>query len=1122
MQCPNCHVTVSASAKFCDQCGYAQLRACPACGHVNAANAKFCPECGVYLRRTSQGTRVDTGSVGLKAEVAAPESVAERRQITVLFCDMVGSSALSNKLDPEDNREVVSAFQACSAAEIQRLDGTVAQFLGDGVLAYFGYPKAHEDDAERAVRTALALIKAIERLRPAPGILLQARIGIATGLVVIGDLIRGRVTQENVAVGVTTNLAARLQTLAEPNTIVIAPLTHQLVHAIFECRDRGLQLLKGFGEPVRVHQVLRASEIESRFEARHQGGLSPLRGRGQNLEFLERRWEQAKSGEGCVVLLSGEAGIGKSRLTRAFEERLATEPHTRMNYHCSPHHRDSALHPIIGQLMRAAHLAQEDDKQTVLRKLEAFLARWSDHPAEDMPIFSALLSIPADDRYKLPSLTPQQLKERTLGGLIAQLQALCARQPVLMVIEDLHWADATTLEFLGRVIGQASSLPLFVLATARREFIPPWPDDPHVSTILLTRLGRSEAQALVADVGGKALPDEVLDHIVNRTDGVPLFIEELTKAVLESGLLREAKDSYELIGPLPPLSLSIPSTLHASLLARLDRIAVVKDVAQIAATIGREFSFELIAAVAALPETDLRLALEQLTRAELVFQRGAFPYATFIFKHALVHDTAYASLVRSRRQQLHGRIARVLETPSSNLATDEPALLAHHNLGAGEYRKAIANWTSAAERAIAQSALVEAANLIQLALEALGHLGDAAERLPLELDLTLKLATVLRSAHGYGAPVAERQYLRARELCHQLSDSHKRFSIEWGLFQCYFVKGEMHSAGEIANDLIEHARTHPDRPMVDAQLAAGMVQYQLGDLVGARKSFEAAVALTQPETDEPHFFSHGQNPGVFCASYLARTLWFLGYPDQARTIVDRNVATARARMHDAAHLHSYVNALATAVGIYCNRREPAAVKQLGEMLVTTARRGHYTYYEALAALDLAWAVSADGDPTSGIAQMQQCLAAFEKTGTVNILPGYYARLADLLGREGRIDEAMQALDRARNPLGTRIWDAEVERIRGELLASMPGQSNAAAASFKVGLEIAQRQRARSLELRVAVSFARFLQSHGQSRDGRELLDRCLNTFDEGSETQDVSDARLLLNDLIGPSKTTCN
>ena len=464
----------------------------------------------------------------------------------------------------------------------------------------------------------------------------------------VGDLVREGVTQENAAIGETTNLAARLQSLAEPNTIVISPDTHRLVGALFEYRDLGQVSAKGFAEGVHARQVLGASKVENRFEARHQSGTSPLLGREEELDLLLRRWEQAKRGEGRVVLVTGEPGIGKSRLTRALQERLRTDPHIPLTYHCSPYHQDSALHPIIGQLSRAASIERDDSAETKLDKLEALLAQSSENLAEDMPLFAALLSIPGGDRYPLPNLTPQRLKERTLGALLAHLKHLAARQPVLMVFEDLHWIDPTSLELLSLAIDQIKGQRLFLLATARPEFTPPWPSHRHISTVALTRLDKTEGEALVAGMtGGKSLPREVLDQIVARTDGVPLFIEELTKTVLESGLLREGDGRYELTGPLPPLA--IPSTLHASLLARLDRLASVKDVAQIGAAIGREFSYALIAAVAALPEKDLKAALGQLVAAELIFQRGVPPDATYQFKHALVQDAAYASLVRSRR-----------------------------------------------------------------------------------------------------------------------------------------------------------------------------------------------------------------------------------------------------------------------------------------------------------------------------------------------------------------------------------------------------------------------------------------------------------------------------------------
>ena len=467
-------------------------------------------------------------------------SPAERRQLTVMFCDMVGSSALSTQLDPEEQRDVVSAFQTCCANEIKRLGGMVAQYLGDGVLAFFGYPTAHEDDAERAVRAGLAILDIIGTLKPAPSVTLQARIGIASGIVVVGDLVREGVTQENAAIGETTNLAARLQSLAEPNTMVIAPATYRLVGALFEYRDLGSHTLKGFAEPMHVHQVLGVGNVESRFEAQHPSGMSPLIGREEEFELLLRRWEQAERGEGRVVLVTGEAGIGKSRLTRALQAEISSKPYMALTYHCSPHHQDSALHCITSQLVRAAGIVHEDGGNARLDKLETLLSPSSENLAEDVPLFAALLSIPAGQRYPLPSLSPQELKARTLAALLAHLKQLVARQPVLMVFEDLHWIDPTSLELLTRIVEEASRLRLMVLATARPEFVVPWPAHRHTSAVALTRLGRSEIESIVAGIAqAKALPPELIEQIIRSTDGVPLFVEELTKTVLESGMLRE-------------------------------------------------------------------------------------------------------------------------------------------------------------------------------------------------------------------------------------------------------------------------------------------------------------------------------------------------------------------------------------------------------------------------------------------------------------------------------------------------------------------------------------------------------------------------------------------------------
>jgi class 3 adenylate cyclase len=607
------------------------------------------------------------------ATAAVPRE-AERRQLTVLFCDLVGSTALSGHLDAETMREVITRYQNTVAGEITRFEGHVAKFMGDGVLAYFGWPRAHEDDAERAVRSGLALVQAVGGLEAA-GRPLAARIGIATGLVVVGDLVGDGAAQEEAVVGETPNLAARLQALAQPGAVVISQATRRLVGGLFELTDLGAQRLKGFAEPLAAWQVEGEGRAEGRFEALHGEWLTRLVGREHELGILLERWSWAKDGDGQVALLSGEPGIGKSRLTRSLIERLADESHTRLRYYCSPYHTNSALYPVTEQLERAAGLRVEDAAETRLDKLEAVLAEATENPAEVTPLIAALLSIPAGPRYPPVNLAPEAQKLRTFETLLGQVIGLAGRWPLLMVLEDAHWVDPTTSELFGLIIDRIQRLPVLLLITFRPEFTPPWTGYAHVTSLTLSRLGQRQGAEMVERLtGGKPLPARVLIQL--KTDGVPLFVEELTKTVLESGLLADAGDHYELSSPLPPLA--IPATLHDSLMARLDRLVPVKEVPQIGAVIGREFSHELLAAVAHRPESELNAALDKLVAAELVFRRGTAPEATYSFKHALVQDAAYQSLLKSKRQQLHARIAQALEERPTDTGEVEPEVLARH------------------------------------------------------------------------------------------------------------------------------------------------------------------------------------------------------------------------------------------------------------------------------------------------------------------------------------------------------------------------------------------------------------------------------------------------------------
>ncbi|HTF77727.1 MAG TPA: adenylate/guanylate cyclase domain-containing protein, partial [Bradyrhizobium sp.] len=640
MQCPNCKADIPEGSKFCLECGTALLGCCPSCGNANPASAKFCLECGHKLPATG----VDAaGRPATDAAILRPSQVAgsaERRQLTVMFCDLVGSTALSARLDPEDMREIMSAYHHRCAQVIGKSGGFVAKYMGDGVLAYFGYPQAHEDDAERAVRCGLALVDAASRLQTSHGATLQVRIGIATGVVVVGDLIGEGAAQEQGVVGDTPNLAARLQSLAEPGQVVIAPSTRRLTSGLFEYRDLGRVVLKGFADPSQAWQVLAASAVQSRFEAQHETSLVPLVGREEELELLLRRWNQASRGEGRVVLLAGEPGVGKSRLIAALQERLQSQPHVRIRYFCSPRYTDSALYPIINQLERAARFERGDAPAQKLAKLQTLLAPAVSKQTAEVPLLADLLSIPRDGQHGLFEVDPQKRKDKTFDALFAQLRRL-EQRPVLVIYEDVQWIDPTTLELLALTVERAPHMRLLLVISARPEFRPPWPGYAHVTTVSLTRLSRREGTMLIAAIAqGRALPGEVNSQILARTDGVPLFIEELTKAVLESGLLRKREHDYVLDGPLTPVA--IPTTLHASLMARLDRLVSVRQVAQVGAALGRQFSHELLHAAAGMPERQLSDALEQLVRAELLFRRGAPPNAQYTFKHALVQDVAYA------------------------------------------------------------------------------------------------------------------------------------------------------------------------------------------------------------------------------------------------------------------------------------------------------------------------------------------------------------------------------------------------------------------------------------------------------------------------------------------------
>ncbi len=740
------------------------------------------------------------------AAPALPRSLdtAERRQLTVMFCDLVGSTALSARLDPEDMREIVGAYQRCCTDLITRTGGFVAKYMGDGVLAYFGYPQAHEDDAERAVRAGLALVEAVPRLKTTASVPLQVRVGIATGLVVVGDLIGAGAAQEQAVVGETPNLAARLQAIAEPDTVVIAESTRKLLGNLFELQDLGAKDLKGLAGPARAWAALRGRSVESRFDALHTTGLPPLVGREEEVELLLRRWSRAKTGEGQLVLLSGEAGIGKSRLTAAILERLATEPHTRLRYLCSPQHTESALYSIIGQMERAAGLAHDDKPQEKLDRLDATLAQTSTS-VQDAALFAEMLSLPNDGRYPALDLNPEQRKQRTVEALMSQLAGLARRNPVLMIFEDAHWIDPTSLEVLGRAVDRITTLPVLLVVTFRPEFNPPWLGQSHVTSLTLNRLGAREAAAIIARlVENKELPADVMSEIVERTDGIPLFVEEMTKAVLEAESERAARRTAATV---PSLAQAVPASLHASLMARLDRLGPAKEVAQIGAAIGREFSHALLASVARQTAAELEVALDRLMQSGLLFRQGLPPHANYLFKHALVQDVAYGTLLRAKRHDLHATIASVLERQFSDICKTQPEVLARHYARAGLAEQAINYWQWAGDRAAKRSANQEAVAHFRNAIELVETLPDRAAHVEQELQLLLALGPALMTTRSSAAPEIGRVYARARELARTAERVADLFPTVWGACLVAFTSGDFATAGRLVDELLGMANT---------------------------------------------------------------------------------------------------------------------------------------------------------------------------------------------------------------------------------------------------------------------------------------------------------------------------
>jgi len=1041
---------------------------------------------------------------------------AERRHLTVMICDLVGSTALSARLDPEDMRVVMDAYHAACARIMLTYEGFLAEFRGDGILAYFGYPLAHEDDAERTVRAGLDIIAAVARLETRAAEPLAVRVGIATGLVVVGNLSGGSALREHAVVGDTPNVAARLQSLAEPGTIVIAGSTRRLLGNLFRLRDLGRHEVKGIAEPVSAWAVEGISASESRFEAARVAGMTDLIGREKEIDFLLERQRLAWRGEGQVVLISGEPGIGKSRLAAALAERVAGETHARLRYQCSPYHASSALRPFIAQLERVAGFKADDTSEQRLDKLEAILATGESRVQAVVPLFAALLSIPFGERYPPLALSSTQQRRRTLAALLDQFEGLARQQPILLLFEDAHWADATSLELLDLAIERMRQLPVLALFTFRPEFEPPWVGLPHVGTLTLGRLDRNDVESMVARVtGGRALPAEVMKQIVAKTDGNPLFVEELTKTVLEAGILVEEADGYRLDGPLPPLA--IPATLQDSLMARLDRLAPVKEVSQIGAAIGREFSYSLVRALVGRDETALKHALTQLEQAELVFRRGEPPEAIYNFKHALVRDAAYESLLKSRRHQLHGQIARTLEEKLPDIVASQPEIVAHHFTEAGLVDPAIDYWLKAGHLALSRSANAEAVKHLEQGIELTQSQAPTAERARKELDFYLALGPAMAATRGYAAPETLQVFSHARDLLGERGTLTEQMTVLWGVFLAHFMRAENIAAREAARRCLVLAAKHEHRGMSAlANRFMGQTLWMMGSFVDARSHLERTLELCAASQGTIGSYRRfGADDQVSASSWHSRTLWILGYPEQAAAGAGQ--ALARARSMGLAFTTALAldgEALLGALGADPKR----AAVHADEMMAHSIEHS-FADYEQRARFIQGALLAQSGDPRHGLELMRGAMARIECTNGVNRRTLYLGQAAVAHASLGQPEVGVDLLNEAihtADKIDERFFEAELYRLRGEILLKL-GRKDEAEPGLRRALTIAQQQQARWWELRAATTLAKHWQDEGKYLEAYSLLQPVYGWFAEGFDTASLKDAKALLSELRGLS-----
>ena len=1038
-------------------------------------------------------------------------STGERRQLTVMVCDLVGSTALSEKLDPEELRSLLHDYRTQCGEAIARYDGFVARYVGDGILTYFGWPKAHEEDAERSLRAALEIVQAVKSASSAES--LSVRIGIATGPVVVGEQ-AGVGDQSTLAIGSTPNLAARLQALAAADQIVIASSTRRLVGNAFELADLGEHELRGISEPVRAWRVIAAGEAANRFEAATQGVFTPMVGREHELGLLLDRWQQAQDGEGQVVLLSGEPGIGKSRVVNTLRERLEAQGAGTLRFQCSPFHVNSAFHPTIDNFERALKFGRDETADSKLDKLEALVVGEYDRPLSDVRFIASMLSIPGDARYGAISMTPRRQKDETLRALVDLTEAAARKRPSVTLFEDIHWADPTSLEAMDLLVDRVRTIPLLIVLTHRPEFHRKWESHSHVTALNLSKITRTQSGAIVSKLaGGKPLPDDLLKKILAKTDGVPLYVEELTKAILESGELKDAGDHYDYAGAAR--SITIPATLRDSLTARLDRLHEAKEIAQIGAAIGREFSYELIAAVTPHTQTELDSALNQLTESGLAFRRGTPPEATYTFKHALVQDAAYDSLLKRRRQALHAKIARMLEGHIPAAKDAQPELLAHHLTAAGETETAIGYWQKAGELALKRLALNEAISHLNKGMEIIGTLPQSPERDGKELDLRTPLGAAWLALKGWAAPEVWSSFHPALGLAKSLSRHETLVPIYYGLYISVQTQGRVAESLDWVNEILATAEASGAQDLlIVGHRAACTAYFWLGDLTQSREHGDRVLALYNEDQHRHLADVMNSDPKTIAGMYVSFGAWMLGYPDRAVQLSDAADAHARRRGNP------FDLGIALYLGCWIRdfRCEPERFLARGEEAERHGRAHSLPFVsDVLAQFILGTALLRAGRLAEGILHLRDAMEKSNASGCLTYLPYLRALLAEGFALSGDPEGGLRLVEESLAQIARPGWKershlAEVLRLKA-WMQQQQGKLAVAEETYLASLDFAREQQAKSWELRTSTSLACLWRSQGKHKEALDLLKPVYNWFTEGFDTKDLKDAKALLDEL---------